>query len=72
MIDLEKKYFMAYYTSAKEDGVHFFAVSFFRHRYEFGVEREWLGDDYGSYRLYAERLWPRYKAWHLPIPWTKP
>lgn len=72
MIDLEKKYLMVYYTSAKEDGVHFFAMSLFRHKYEFGLERYWDGDKYGPYRLYLEHPRPREKYWvkYLALPWT--
>lgn len=71
MLNLEKKYLQIYYMSAKEDGVHFLAVSVFRHKYEFGLSKEWTGDNYGPYQLYLQRLKAnKTKAWVLGIPWT--
>lgn len=60
MINVETKWLEICSHSAKEEGSWFFGISAFRHRWEFGFDRDWHEDGAemvaSRYYLYAQRF----------------
>lgn len=60
MVDIEHRWLQVYGHSPKTEGEWFFAISAFRHRWEFGLTRDYqeLGRDLitSRYYIYAQRV----------------
>ena len=56
MIDLETKYLSIYFYTPKDEGSWFIGVSAFRHRWEFGLDRDWWDCQPSRYYLYAQQF----------------
>lgn len=56
LIDIKKKWLDLYVETPKEEGSWYLGVSAFRHKYEFGLTRDWEDCGYSRYYLYALRL----------------
>jgi len=53
-MDIDTKWLKVVAESPRWGGSWFLGVSVFRHRWEFGLDRDWCNDEYSRYYLYLQ------------------